>query len=260
MIGLIKRLVPAPVKQRIKAALGMAPSRLNPEWEVLTPIGPVLAPHVMLDIGAHHGWFFHCWLDWCPQAQVHAFEPFPASFDICKGLYGNDPRVHLNQMGVGSAVGQLELNAFADSPVSNSFLATDTKAWNDLKYSTGAASRVSVPVTTVDDYVAKNGIGRIHLVKIDVQGFELHVLRGAEKSLSQIDHIFVEAGIERLYEGAPIFTEIFEYLSARGFHLMTMRAWHRGNRVLIETDMLFRRNDLAPPVDESVIKTMEQLR
>jgi FkbM family methyltransferase len=256
MMRTLKRLLPPALKQRARQWLGRPETRLHPDWADLAAIGPVTGPHVILDIGAHHGWFFHCWQDWCPGAQVHAFEPYPESFEATRTSYGSDPRVKLNQVGVGDAAGELTFNVFGESKVSNSFLAPESQAWDTLRYHTGELTQIKVPVTTVDAYVAAQGLKSIYLAKIDVQGYELHVLRGAEKSLPMIDHIFVEAGIERLYKDAPRFTDVFEFLTARGFHLAGMRAWHRGNHVLMETDMLFRRNDLAPPVDESVVKVM----
>jgi hypothetical protein len=69
----------------------------------------------------------------------------------------------------------------------------------------------------------------------------------------------VETGIVPFYEGAPRFTDIYEFLSQRGFHLMAMQAWHRGNHKLMETDMLFRRDDLLLPIDDRVGKVMERL-
>jgi hypothetical protein len=39
---------------------------------------------------------------------------------------------------------------------------------------------------------------------------------------------------------------------------MGLRTWHRGNHVLMETDMLFRRNGLETGIDESVVKVTEQ--
>jgi FkbM family methyltransferase len=259
MMSFIKRLVPRSLKQRTRRLFGLPQTRLHRDWSVLGIIGPVDTEHVVLDIGAHHGWFFHCWQDWCPTALIHAFEPYPESFDTMRRLYGSDTRVRLNQVGVGEQPGELRLNVFSESKVSNSFLATDARVWDTLRYHTGTATQISVPVTTVDEYVREHQLQRVYLAKIDVQGYEMHVLRGAEKSLPLIDHLFIEVGIERLYEGAPRFSDVFEFLAARGFHLMTMRAWHRGNRVLMETDMLFRRNGLAPSVDESVTKVMEQL-
>lgn len=251
--------LPESTKKRIKGYFGLPLTRLNEDWSILRPIGPILEEHTVLDIGAHNGWFFHCWQDWCPQAQIHAFEPYPESFQTAQRLYGHDPRVRLNQVGVGEAPGELAFNVLGDSKVSNSFLPPQSDTWEKVGYETGEVSQITVPVATVDQYASVNHIDNIYLIKIDVQGYEMHVLRGAEETLEKAQYILVEAGIQRLYEGAPRFSDVFEYLSDRGFHLMSLRAWHRGNRVLMETDMLFRRNDLAPPVDDNVIKTMEHV-
>jgi hypothetical protein len=96
-------------------------------------------------------------------------------------------------------------------------------------------------------------------MKIDVQGFEMKVLEGAKLMLPLTDYIFVEAGIVPFYEGAPRFTDVYEFLDCEGFHLMAMRAWHRGNHKLMETDMLFRRNDLLTPIDTGVVRVMEYI-
>lgn len=244
-------MLPEFARRHIKAVLGWPQTRLHDDWNVLRSIGPVYRPHVVLDVGAHHGWFFHCWQDWCPQAEVYAFEPTEASFDTMTRLYGTDPRVHLNMIGVGAAKGELTLRMLEESPVSNSFLVPDADAWDSIQYRAGAVHERRVPVTSLDEYCRERGIESVYLLKIDVQGFEVEVLRGANRMLRDVQYVFVESGIRRLYEGAPTFAETFLELERRGFDLMHLRAWHRGNRVLIETDMLFRRNDLAPPIDRA---------
>jgi FkbM family methyltransferase len=240
--------------------LGLPITFLHPDWDVLAPAGPVHAPHVILDVGAHHGWFFHCWLDWCPQAEVHAFEPTAESFAQMQALYGHDRRAHLVPQAVGSQPGELKLHILSDSQVSNSLLKPNSDSWRDIHYTTGAISERTVPVTTLDTYCSSQAIGSVHLLKIDVQGYELEVLRGAVQTLPRVSYVFVEAGIKPLYEGAPSFAEICGFMGEHGFHLVHMRAWHRGNRVLVEADLLFRRNDLAPPVDDSRDRTYVALR
>ena len=254
----LRSLVPAPVKRGVKNALGLPQTRLHPDWAILRPVGPVVHAHVVLDVGAHHGWFFHCWQDWCPAARVHAFEPYPESFAAMSAEYGRDPRVTLNAVGVGSAPGRMPLRVMADSKVSNSFLPHRPQAWDEVRFRTGAISQVDVPVTTLDDYCASAKIQSVYLLKIDVQGFELEVLRGAGATLPRVDHVLVESAIRPLYEGAARFTEVVDFMRDAGFHLMAMRQWHRGNHVLMETDMLFRRDGLAPPVDESIERVVEQ--
>ena len=249
MLDWLKQKIPSSIKNPLKKVLGLPPTRLNPDWEILRPIGPQESPHLVLDVGAHHGWFFHCWLDWCPQAQVVAFEPTAESFQRASELYSADPRVCLFQLGIGAQTGELSFNILADSQVSNSFLPPRQTAWDAIEYATGAISQRRVPVTTLDDFCAEQKIAGAYLLKIDVQGYELEVLKGASGILPRIDHVFVEAGIHRLYEGAPSFAEVCLFMESQGFHLMHLRAWHRGNRVLVETDLLFRRNDLAPPIN-----------
>ena len=245
----LRRLIPQSTRTRLKKALGLPSTRLHPDWEVLRSIGPCESPHLVLDVGAHHGWFFHCWLDWCPQAQVVAFEPTAESFRRANELYGSDPRVRLFQLGIGAQTGELSFNILADSQVSNSFLPPRQAVWEAIEYNTGAISQRRVPISTLDDFCAEQKIAGAYLLKIDVQGYELEVLKGAIGILPHVDHVFVEAGIQRLYEGAPSFAEVCLFMDAQGFHLMHLRTWHRGNRVLVETDLLFRRNDLAPPID-----------
>lgn len=254
----LRSLVPARYIVPIKNLLGIPPTRLHPDWAILQSIGPVSQQHLVLDIGAHHGWFFHCWQDWCPAANVIAFEPFAESFKAMNALYGADSRVKLIRAGVGSVAGNMGLNVLNESKVSNSFLRPAAQAWYDIAYKHGEVFRELVSVTTIDQVFEQESLDSVYLMKVDVQGYEIEVLRGAERSLPKIDHIFVESGIQRLYEGAPRFNDVFEYLTARDFHLMSMRSWHRGNQVLVETDMLFRRNDLAGGVDPEIDRIYEQ--
>ena len=66
------------------------------------------------------------------------------------------------------------------------------------------------------------------------------------------DYILVESAVRPLYVGAPRFSDVFEYLTANGFHLIGLRTYHRGNLTLMETDLLFRRDALMPSVDPNL--------
>ena len=253
----IRRIVPRAWKDALKRRLGRPLTRLQPDWQILEAIGPVDRPHVVIDAGAHEGWFLHSWKDWCPQAEIHAFEPAIEAYEKSVELYGGDPSLHFNNAGLGRARGTLELNVLESSRVSNSFLKPREETWREIDYHTGAITTRKVDVITLDEYAAP--IASVYLLKIDVQGFELEVLEGAKETLRRTDYVFVEAAIRPLYEGAPRFTHVHDFLDAHGFHLIAMRAWHRGNRTLVETDMLFRRNELMPPVDPNVDRVMTQV-
>jgi FkbM family methyltransferase len=255
--GAVKKMLPPRFKKKLKRLLGIPQTRLHPDWKILSRIGPIYEPHIVLDVGAHHGWFFHCWQDWCPEAIVHAFEPSPAAFDAAVKYYGSHPNVKINQVGIGNCEGTMDLHMMDKSDVSNSFLHPAMETWTEVQFEIGNISRSTVEITTINNYCAKKAISNVYLMKIDVQGFELEVLQGASNILASTDYIFVEAGIQPFYEGAPAFTDVYSFIVDRGFHLIGMRAWHRGNYKLMETDMLFRRNGLLTPIDPKVVKIME---
>jgi FkbM family methyltransferase len=259
MLDYFKRKIPFCIKAPIKHWLGLPPTRLNNDWNILLPIGPNYSDHVVIDVGAHHGWFYHCWLDWCPKAKVYAFEPYAESYEMARSLYGQDKRVRLECLAIGDVEGVQTLNILSDSKVSNSLLQPSSDAWSEIRYRTGQVLQTTVPVVTLDDYVRRENLDKIYLLKIDVQGYEMHVLRGAQQSLTHIDNIFVESAVRPLYHGAARFSEVFDFLTAKGFHLIGMQSWHRGNHALVEADMLFRRNELMPPVDESVVRVTERV-
>jgi len=256
---LISSLLPEQVKRQLKQFLEIPQTRLHPSWAALSPIGPIYQPHTILDVGSNYGWFFHCWKDWCPEARIHAFEPRVEAAQKSIELYGNDTELTVNQLAVGDKPGQAEFNVFEGSKVASSFLKHDQKTWDAVAFGTGEVTTRQVSVITIDDYCSGHGIDSIYLMKIDVQGFEMNVLHGAEKSLSFIDHVFVESGIQSLYQEAPNFTDVFRFMKNHDYHLMGMRTWHRGNHVLMETDMLFRRNTLAPPVDENIKRVTDSV-
>lgn len=99
-------------------------------------------------------------------------------------------------------------------------------------------------IDTVADYVVEHRIPRIGLLKLDVQGFELEVLRGATSVLDRIDAIYCEAQFEELYRGGPLAGEIFTWLHSRGFTLLRMAKFRADDEgLLMECDMLFRRRN-----------------
>ena len=73
---------------------------------------------------------------------------------------------------------------------------------------------VEVRVHPMDDYFEVNST---YILKIDVQGFELEVLRGAQRMLQNTVAVELEVEFQEMYEGQPLFGEISAFLAARGF-------------------------------------------
>lgn len=54
-------------------------------------------------------------------------------------------------------------------------------------------------------------------LKLDVQGYELHVLRGATRALPRVDALELELSLVELYEGQPFFDEVLRFVQDAGF-------------------------------------------
>jgi FkbM family methyltransferase len=134
-----------------------------------------------LDVGSHVGYLTILMSHLVgPQGCVAAFEPVPESFHT---LHENVALNHLQNvraecMALGEREGAMTL--FCDSAQELSWtpsVAAYTALGADLK-------RISVPVRTLDDYLRTSHL-HPNLVKIDVEGAELSVLRGASQMLRE---------------------------------------------------------------------------
>ena len=134
---------------------------------------------IAFDIGANFGWYS------CHLAQlvgeagkVHIFEPTNAIDELKSNLVLNkfDARCVLNSVALGEKQGTETL--FVPEKLGTAFASL-------REHSYGKTRKISVPVRKLDDYVAAHNIRDIAFMKIDVEGAEHLVLKGAENVLKR---------------------------------------------------------------------------
>jgi len=193
---------------------------------------------VIFDVGANTGQSIQSFRGAFPLATIHSFEPSPEVF--ARALlprYGKRPGVHLWNMAVGSAEGTMTLRENSSSGMT-SFLAPGEACWGSVTRTT------SVPVTTLDAFAARNDVGFIHILKSDTQGFDLEVLKGAERLFSEgrVGMIHVEITLAKLYEGLPSLDVMYRHLADRGFSPAGFYKMHVRDGLLGWMDALFISN------------------
>jgi len=145
---------------------------------------------LVFDVGANVGFKSEVFLE-C-GASVVALEPNPNCHPIIEYDHVNNKAFQLVKKGVGSEEGTLLLNVEGTSPTSS--FRNDWK-YAGLGYAGGAeAKRVEVLVTTLDQLIAEHGVPSY--IKIDVEGFELEVLKGLSRSIPLLSFEFgiIESG------------------------------------------------------------------
>lgn len=193
----------------------------------------------VLDVGGHHGQFTLFALQRFPSAQITTFEPQTDGVEKIRAVTAGESRVSIENFALGATPGTAQLNISRRSDSSS--LLPIGRGQTEAFPGTEAARTETIAVETLDNLVA-DGIARPALLKIDVQGFELDVLRGALRTLSEIDSIFVECSFVELYEGQPLIGEIIDFLAEHEFELAGVfgTTYDAGGSCL-QTDCLFRR-------------------
>ena len=94
--------------------------------------------------------------------------------------------------------------------------------------------KIPVSITTLDSAADSAGIA-VDLLKIDVQGFELQVLKGASKMLDHVIGCELEVSFIEIYKNQPLFAEIDQFMRSRGFFLADLeRFWWRSKAMPLE--------------------------
>ena len=169
----------------------------------------------LIDIGANKGQFSLAFRAAYPAATIIAFEPLPEAADTYDDLFGKDPLTKLHRVAIADTEGELEFHV-TDRRDSSSLLKPGDG--QTAAFGVRAESTRTVPVRRLDEYVQLDRLPRPVLVKIDVQGAELQVLKGFER-LEDAGLVYVELSFVELYQGQPLFHEVGAYLKERGFDL-----------------------------------------
>lgn len=154
-----------------------------------------------------------------PSATVHAFEPLPANFAKLQARADADPGIKAHQLALSDRAGKATFHVAAWSDASSLLPALDTGSTFDAYQA--PTTTIEVDTDTLDAVAERHGVTAINILKIDAQGAELAILKGAKKLLSSgsISVIYTEAQFRPLYEGAGTFHEIAAYLAQYGFVL-----------------------------------------
>jgi FkbM family methyltransferase len=180
-------------------------------------------PRVIFDVGAHRGETATLFARSFPQAQIHSFEPASDTFAALQRAVSPFPNVRAVNAALGRTDGLTALNVNKFSPA-NSLLKSAAPTNEVGAELMDTIQTQSVNLRALDSYCQEARVGFIDLLKMDVQGFELEVLRGAEMLLKSqnVALIYSEVLFKRLYEGQPFFEDLSRELAGHGFELVDL--------------------------------------
>jgi FkbM family methyltransferase len=187
------------------------------------------------DVGANQG-------DWTllastilPHASINAFEPLQQYQAIFESKHTGNPKITLHKVGVGSENKEAVMNVASHS---SSFLEIGeniTKVFPS-QVKTGEET---VQMIRLDDYVSKNSLPQPDLIKLDVEGFELEVLKGALDLLKNTKYLILEVSFIERHIGQPLFHDLVTYLAEHNFVLYSIAHGIATGTPLYAHDVMF---------------------
>ena len=153
------------------------------------------AKPVIFDVGANKGQYLSMMLQQISskyQPDIHCFEPQQKAFEKLKEVAKNQNHITLNNFALGSSKGEIDLyNDNAESEYGSLYPADYFQ--HDIKLS----NKERIRIDTLDNYCQERNIEKIDFLKIDVEGHEVEVLKGAENYIAsgKVDFIQFEFGL-----------------------------------------------------------------
>ncbi len=176
---------------------------------------------IYVDGGAHDGQMAKRFLQRFPSLQAHAFEPNADLF----------PRLKSNLADVAGTCHQLALSSqtqtlkmfINDSPMTSSVLPRNENSERYFDAVTRIKEVRELKATSLDDWFDSSGLDRVDILKLDLQGYELEALRGADRLLRRgVSCIYAEVNFVPFYEGSATFGEIDVFMRSRGYKLFNL--------------------------------------
>lgn len=165
---------------------------------------------VLVDVGGHSGSFIdEVKLDYSPF-KIVTIEP---NWDRARELSNRHPDVVVAHYAAGSVNSRGIFNQYTHDQASSLLKMYDGVS-EKYGFSNPVTGQVEVEIRTLDNILENvlGHIGGIDLLKIDVQGYELQVIAGAEKTLDKTKHIIVEMNCIPQYERGSTFGSVYEAL------------------------------------------------
>ncbi|MEO0968824.1 MAG: FkbM family methyltransferase [Cyanobacteria bacterium J06639_18] len=130
------------------------------------------------------------------------------------------PNIKVFCTAMGSQATTLDFHLNRNDQTSSLLRANCTGDWESYAEELQEVKIIQVPVTTLEFFMKENSIVEVDLLKIDTQGFDFEVIKGAGESIKCIKRILLEVQITPLYEGSGTKDEIVDYLTKFGFRLV----------------------------------------
>jgi len=207
-----------------------------PLFELHSLLGQINQIKTIIDIGSNKGQFSILAKSLFPTAKIYSFEPQIKYLNLQKVILGRKKIKYFN-FGLGN-IKKKNYFYITNREDSSSFLKPIQVKMD--KYKTKKIVKISIK--RLDEIINKNEIKRPSIMKLDVQGYELEVLKGSKKILKNIDFIITEISFKQIYKKQTTKKKLLQFLNRNHFKNKQIFNISKLNNKSFQGDALFARN------------------
>lgn len=187
-----------------------------------------------------------------PFAAIHAFEPNPETYKVCINTWNTlensiKDRIFIHQIALSDEIGKVDFYPLDKSKTNSTnegiaslnplMKSMDGSLLNDK----WVQKKISVECNTLDNWCLINGISKIDLIWMDVQGAELKVLNGSKNIIKNVLAVCTEAGLIPYYENHCLKSDLDKFFINNNFYELEeaflKTSW--SNEKAAEADVIF---------------------
>jgi FkbM family methyltransferase len=195
-------------------------------------------PHAVIDVGAAYGSFTRLCRTVFPDTRYFLIEPLEEYRPLLEQLKQSLPFVDYTIAAASHREGEITINVHHD--------LVGSSLYREVETGTGVNGVMrTVRSVTVDRIVREADASGPFLLKIDVQGAELDVLEGAERTLGSSELVVLEVSFFKFFEEGPECVDILAYMKARGFvpYDIVGRQYRPLDGAMSQADIAFVKDD-----------------
>ena len=182
-------------------------TRLN---SLLGQAARALSPAAVIDVGAPNGEFTEECLRVFPSCRYLMIEPLVEYRETLQALARRYPLARYVCAAAAAHDGDIVINVHPD--------LVGSSVHREVESGTGVNGvQRHVPAVSLDNMVKSTDATGPFLLKIDVQGAELDVLRGAGRVLTETEYVLCEVSLFKFFESGPELVEVVTYMKSQGF-------------------------------------------
>tara|TARA_R110002020_G_scaffold152767_8_gene330663 strand:+ start:249 stop:1085 length:837 start_codon:yes stop_codon:yes gene_type:complete len=173
-----------------------------------------ISPEIIFDVGANSGEWSILSHDMFPNSQIHAFEIVPSTYQKLKEVKISNEHFVTNCIGLAEKPGEVVIHTSSTASSVSTANKIDGMSFHNEFYD----NQIICEVTTGSDYMMSHNLHTIDLLKIDVEGMDLQVLRGFGERLRDVRAIQFEYGIFNI-SSRDLLIDFFNLLKSFDFEI-----------------------------------------